>query len=101
MPPPEAPPTVRSAYIRKSDIVKYGYAPHCKSCTALRLETPALGHRYECRMRILNERRTRIETRVCVERADKAREAKTARYIEHQDLRFRTTPVLDPSSIGC
>lgn len=54
MPPPDAPPTVRSFYIRRSDIARHGYTAGCKGCVAMRMLKPPQGHSDECRRRVMD-----------------------------------------------
>lgn len=49
-PPPDAPPQVRSLYIRRSDITLHGYAPGCKACSAMRFERPPHGAQRRARV---------------------------------------------------
>lgn len=44
-PPPDAPPTIRSFYIKTSNIAQHGFTPHCKGCVAIRLRKAPRTHR--------------------------------------------------------
>lgn len=64
----------------------YGYTPHCKGCSPMRLARAILGHGDSCRARIVVQLKRRPGSRMRVERADVIRTAKLARYIEWQDV---------------
>lgn len=84
-PPAEAPPVVRSSYIRRSDVSVHGYTPGCKGCTAPRMRKPPQGHSDVCRGRSIELLKARPDTKERVERAEETRDTKLARHIELQD----------------